>query len=69
MMIIAAIAPYFALGNATPLILDGLSSSLLSSDIFNKKKGRYNLSSAQILFYLPIGNIIFMIICTMSFSS
>ena len=39
MMIIAAITPYFALGNATPLILDGLSSSLLSPDIFKKKKG------------------------------
>ncbi len=39
MMIIAAIAPYFALGKATPLILDGLSSSLLSSDILTKKKG------------------------------
>ena len=48
MMIIAAIAPYFALGNATPLILDGLSSSLLSSDILVKKRA-LQLSSAQIL--------------------
>ena len=66
MMIIAAITPYFALGKATPLILDGLSSSLLSSDIINKKRA-LQLSSAQIFFYLPIGNIVFMIVCTVSF--
>ena len=48
MMITAAIAPYLAFGNATPLILDGLSSSLLSSDILVKKRA-LQLSSAQIL--------------------
>ena len=51
MMIIAAITPYFALGNATPLILDGLSSSLLSSDILVKKKGD-NLVAPKFLFYI-----------------
>jgi hypothetical protein len=62
----AAITPYFALGNVTPLILDGLSSSLLSSDILIKKRA-LQLSSAQILFNLPIGNIVFMVVCTVSF--
>ena len=42
-MMIAAKTPYFAFGKATPLILLGLSSSLLLfSDIYiiYKKKGR-----------------------------
>ena len=33
-MMIAAITPYLAFGNATPLILEGLKFSLSLSDIY-----------------------------------
>jgi len=71
MMIIAAITPYLALGKSTPLILVGLRSSLLLSLIYRdyKKKGRHNQVAPKFYFILPIGNIAFMIISTMSFSS
>ena len=38
MMIIAAITPYLAFGNATPLIFDGLNTFLSLSVIFKSKK-------------------------------
>ena len=47
-MIIAAITPYLAFGNATPLIFDGLNTSLSLSAIFQLKKRALQLSSAQI---------------------
>ena len=40
-VILASITPYLALGNATPLIFEGLSSSLLSSISLEHKKGRH----------------------------
>ena len=53
-MMIAAKTPYFAFGKATPLILLGLSSSLLLfSDIYiiYKKKGR-RTNAAPKFYYL-----------------
>ncbi len=70
-MMIAAKTPYFAFGKATPLILLGLSSSLLLfSDIYiiYKKKGAAQMQRPNFIVQLPVGNITFMIIWTMSFS-
>ena len=66
----ASITPYLAFGKATPRIFLGLSSSLLfSSDImiFRLKRALQRNVAPKFYFILPISNIAFVVVCTMSF--